>query len=105
MNNTVKIALALAAGSSLLYMGLRKRIKQKKVYLAPDGNTYKENQIYGTYENKLYKNGKEFHYNLPDQHDDPTSNMKSIKVSKNAPLNYTTTQKNTAYHHKGVRHH
>ncbi|MDR6460466.1 hypothetical protein J2786_003600 [Chryseobacterium vietnamense] len=105
MNNTVKIALALAAGSSLLYMGLRKRIKQKKVYLAPDGNTYKENQIYRTYDNKLYKNGKEFHYNLPDQHDELTSNMKSIKVNKNSPLNYSISQKNTAYHHKGVRHH
>lgn len=97
MNNTVKIALAIAAGSSLLYMSLRKKVRQKKIYLAPDGNTYEEDQIYRTYDNKLYKNGKEFYYNLPNQHDEPISaTINYIAVNKNVSLNHNTNQKNTA---------
>ncbi|WP_288447084.1 hypothetical protein [uncultured Chryseobacterium sp.] len=83
-----------------------KKNKTEKVYLAPDGNTYEEDQIYRTYDNKLYKNGKEFYYNLPNQHDELISaNMNYIAVNKNVPLNHNTNRKNTAYHHKGVRHH
>ncbi|MCD9616380.1 hypothetical protein [Chryseobacterium gleum] len=105
MNNTVKLALALAAGSSLLYLGLRKKNKKEKLYLAPDGNTYKEDQIYRTYDNKLYKNGKAFHYNVPELYDDlKASNMNYEKVVNSTHLNYKADQKNPVYHHKGLRH-
>lgn len=104
MNNIVKITLALAAGSSLLYLGLRKKSKKSKVYLAPDGNTYKENQIYRTYDNKLYKNGKEFHYSMPQLGDDQSFNKNYSTVTDTVYSNYKTDHKSTQYHHKGVRH-
>ncbi|WP_374464723.1 hypothetical protein [Chryseobacterium sp.] len=104
MNNTVKIAMALAAGSSLLYLGLRKKSQKKKLYLAPDGNTYKKDQIYRTYDNKLYKNGKEFHYNVPELHDDLKAGNMNYGKTDNGILNYKTNQKNPFYHHKGLRH-
>ncbi|MFP8894715.1 hypothetical protein [Chryseobacterium sp. EZn1] len=104
MNNIVKITLALAAGSSLLYMGLRKKGKKSKVYLAPDGNTYKENQIYRTYDNKLYKNGKEFHYPMPQLEDDQSFNKNYSTVTDTVYSHYKTDHKSTQYHHKGVRH-
>lgn len=105
MNNTVKIALALAAGSSLLYLGLRKKTKKKKLYFAPDGNTYNENQIYRTYDNKLYKNGKEFHYNVPDLSQDLYE--ASINYNKlSSPIDFSNKPqgKKSYYHHKGLRH-
>lgn len=105
MNKTVKIALAIAAGGSLLYLGLRKKGKKKNLYLAPDGNTYKENQIYRTYDNKLYKNGKEFHYNLPEEnHDLLNTNSAYNKASNSVHISYKNHQKNPSYHHKGLRH-
>ncbi|WP_114821804.1 hypothetical protein [Chryseobacterium sp. KLBC 52] len=105
MNNIVKITLALAAGSSLLYLGLRKKSKKSKVYLAPDGNTYKENQIYRTYDNTLYKNGKEFHYSMPQIDNDQYSNKNYSSTIDNVQSNYKADHKSTQYHHKGVRHH
>lgn len=106
MNNTVKIALALAAGSSLLYMGLRKKNKKKEVFLAPDGNTYKENEIYRTYDNKLFKNGKEFHFETPELDDHfPKSNTFYGTMNGNTHLKQQTANKNVTYHHKGIRHH
>jgi hypothetical protein len=49
MNNKVKIALVILAGSSLILLNLRRRKNIKsKTYTAPDGNTYRENQIYRT---------------------------------------------------------
>ncbi|MBV8326687.1 hypothetical protein [Chryseobacterium sp.] len=105
MNNIVKIALALAAGSSLLYLGLRKKGKKKNLYIAPDGNTYKENQIYRSYDNKLYKNGKEFRYNVPDLSDtlyENNTNYNTITVPLH--LSYKAHYKNPSYQHKGSRH-
>lgn len=104
MNNIVKITLALAAGSSLLYLGLRKKSKKNNIYLAPDGNTYKENQIYRTYDNKLYKNGKAFHYSLPQLENDQYSNKNYSTHTNNVYSNYKTDHKSTQYHHKGLRH-
>lgn len=105
MNNTVKIALALAAGSSLLYLGLRKKTKKKILYLAPDGNTYNENQIYRTYDNKFYKNGKAFHYKVPDLSDDLyNTDINYNKLNPPVHLIYKTHRKNPYYHHKGLRH-
>lgn len=104
MNNIVKIILALAAGGSLLYLGLRKKSRKSKVYLAPDGNTYKENQIYRTYDNTLYKNGKEFHYSVPPLENNQYSNKKYSTIIDNIYPNYKTDHKSTQYHHKGVRH-
>ncbi len=104
MNNIVKITLALAAGSSLLYMSLRKKGKKSKVYLAPDGNAYKENQIYRTYDNKLYKNGKEFHYPLPQVENHQYFNKNYSTTTDTIYSNYKTDHKSTEYHHKGLRH-
>lgn len=105
MNNIVKIALALAAGSSLLYLGLRKKSKKINLYIAPDGNIYKENQIYKSYDNKFYKNGKEFHYKIPDLSDTPYE-IDTNYNTMTAPLHvsYKVHHRNPVYHHKGLRH-
>jgi hypothetical protein len=106
MNNAVKIALALAAGSSLLYLGLRKKNKKEKVFLAPDGNTYKENEMYRTYDNKLFKNGKEFHFKTPEPEVHfPKSSTFYGTVNGNTQLKQQTTNNDITYHHKGIRHH
>lgn len=105
MNSKVKIALALVAGSSLIYLGLRKKSKKIKTFVAPDGNTYEENQIYRTFENKLFKNGKEFHFNTPEINQNSySSTLNSDKKSDNLSKNYQTVNKDINYHQKGIRH-
>lgn len=105
MNSTVKIALALAAGSSLLYLGLRKKNKKRETFVAPDGNTYEQDQIYRTYDNKLFKNGKEFHFNTPEsQHESSLSGNQYSKMSDHQNQNYQTVNKEVTYHQKGIRH-
>ncbi|KQT35702.1 hypothetical protein ASG22_01395 [Chryseobacterium sp. Leaf405] len=103
MKNTVKIALALAAGSSLLYLGLRKKNK-KETFLAPDGNTYEKDQIYRTYDNKLFKNGKEFHFNTPEMNQSNQISLNQGKTHENLHQNYQGTNKEVNYHQKGFRH-
>lgn len=105
MNSKVKIALALVAGSSLIYLGLRKKSKKIKTFVAPDGNTYEENQIYRTFENKLFKNGKEFHFTTPEPNQNSySSTLNSDKKSDNLSKNYQTVNKDVNYHQKGIRH-
>ncbi|WP_410704532.1 hypothetical protein [Chryseobacterium sp. SIMBA_029] len=44
MNRKVKIAFGLLAGGSLLFLALKKKKKKVKIFSAPDGNIYGENQ-------------------------------------------------------------
>jgi len=102
MKTKFKIALGLIGTAALVLWNTRRK-KRKIIFTAPDGNTYKENQIYRTSDNKLYKNGKLFHFPTPPQIPDVslkvhTENTESIH--KNIQL----AQKNTSYHQKGNRH-
>ena len=104
MNNIVKLHWLLQQEVLLLYMGSGKKGKKSKSISCPDGNTYKENQIYRTYDNKLYKNGKEFHYPMPKLEDDQSFNKNYSTTTDTIYSNYKTDHKSTRYHHKGLRH-
>jgi hypothetical protein len=105
MNSKIKIALALL-GTGTLIWGLRKRKNnQVKTFTAPDGNTYKENQMYRTSDNKVFKNGKEVHFNSPIPENKNSSANVYDNAAENLSKNYQSVNKNVNYHQKGVRHH
>ncbi|MDQ1096843.1 MULTISPECIES: hypothetical protein [Chryseobacterium] len=107
MNNTLKITLGLIAGGTLVYLaGKKKKAEATKVFTAPDGNTYGENQVYRTIDNKMYRNGKEIHYGHPEPEQNTGSATKHYTENGDQiPKNYQAANKNTNYHQKGVRHH
>lgn len=105
MNNKVKIALAILAGSSLILLNLRRRKNIKsKTYTAPDGNTYRENQIYRTFDNKLYKNGKQITFDTPQLEEKVFAADENGDNIGNISKNYQTVNKQVDYHQKGNRH-
>ena len=106
MNNKIKIALAVIAGGTLVLLNrkIRNRTPKKETFTAPDGNTYKEDQVYRASDGTMYRNGKEIHvdkfqfegdsHTHPNNHNDPF----------NVPKNYDAAPKNVMYHQKGTRH-
>jgi len=106
MNNKIKIALALiGAGSVVAWRMNRRKNGKHKTFTAPDGNTYQENQIYRTFDNKLYKNGKEIHFETPSTDQDSSVNHPFEIQADNLSKNYNMVNKDISYHQKGVRHH
>jgi len=107
MNNKIKVALAFVAGGTLLLLNeRRKRLSKKaKTFTAPDGTTYKENQIYRNSEGKAYRNGKVVHFDhLEFENENHSANsfnhLHDDKISKN----FNTKPQNVDYHQKGKRH-
>lgn len=106
MNNKIKLALALVGAGTAVAWGInRKKKMQKKTFTAPDGNTYEENKIYRTYDNKLYKNGKEIHFETPALEQNASGNHSFDEHAAHLPKNYEAINKDINYHQKGVRHH
>ncbi|MEC5174756.1 hypothetical protein [Chryseobacterium nepalense] len=106
MNNKIKIALALVGAGTAVAWGINRKKKSKvKTFMAPDGNTYEENKIYRTFDNKLYKNGKEIHFETPVTEQNFSGNHAFDEQSGNIPKNYEAVNKDINYHQKGVRHH
>lgn len=106
MNNKIKLALALVGAGTAVAWGItRKRKMQKKTFTAPDGNTYGENQIYRTFDNKLYKNGKEIHFETPTMDEHNSESHAFDEQGGSIPKNYESVNKNINYHQKGIRHH
>lgn len=103
MNNKLKIALGLLAGGTVLFFGLRRKKEKLKTFTAPDGNTYKENQLYRTYDNKLYKNGKQVHFETPKLQKNNSSSQ--FAVNNDSTNDYKDVNIPVTYHQKGVRHH
>lgn len=106
MKNTVKIALGLLAGGSLIFLGLRRKNRKLKTFIAPDGNTYQENQTYRTFDNQLYKNGKKIHFSTPEH--DQKSSSSGYQYDENndsGSKKYQAVNKAVNYHQKGIRHH
>lgn len=108
MNNKVKIALALIAGGTAILLNQRRKklSKKTKIFTAPDGTTYKENQIYRNSEGKAYRNGKVVHFDHLEFDSEPHSanpfnHLHSDKASKN----YQAKPQNVDYHQRGKRHH
>ncbi|KFF11015.1 hypothetical protein N6B72_13610 [Chryseobacterium soli] len=106
MKNTVKIALGLLAGGSLIFLGLKRKNRKIKTFTAPDGNTYQENQTYRTFDNQLYKNGKKIHFSTPESEQKSYSSSHQYNEN-NDPVSkkYQTVNKEVNYHQKGIRHH
>lgn len=105
MNNKIKIALSLIAGGSLIYFGMKKKNAKVKTFTAPDGNTYGEDQLYRTFDNKTYKNGKEVHFNIPET-EGSNKSFHHYETNQKLTKNYQTeNHQNVNYHQKGVRHH
>ncbi|MDQ0594535.1 hypothetical protein QFZ37_002904 [Chryseobacterium ginsenosidimutans] len=105
MNNKVKIALSLIAGGTLILLSLKRKRRQKlKTFIAPDGNSYKENQIYRTFDNSLYKNGKRIHFNKPELEENQSSGDYYDGDTGNLLKNKLNINKNISYHQKGNRH-
>ena len=106
MNTKVKIALAVIAGGTLILAGVRRKKREKlKSFVAPDGNTYQENQIYRTFDNQLYKNGKKIHFNTFEK--ESTNNSQTNYFEQNAVNISAQNQsfnKDVNYHHRGNRH-
>jgi hypothetical protein len=106
MKNTVKIALGLVAGGSLIFLGLKRKNKKLKTFTAPDGNTYQENQTYRTFDNQLYKNGKKISFITPES--EQKSHLSSNHYDENNDMiskKYQAVNKDVNYHQKGIRHH
>lgn len=105
MNNKIKIALAIITGGTLICLSrkIKKRGNKSKTFEAPDGNTYKEGEMYFTADGNIYKNGKLLQFKTPKTDDDvkPKTNFKY----EAAPKSYDMQSKNVNYHQKGIRHH
>ena len=107
MKNSVKIGLGILAGGGLLLAArIFQRNKNKvKTFTAPDGHSYKENEMYRNAHGDIYRNGRKVRMETPgepglDHHyTDAHHNTKSMMESGNQ------TVRNTNYHHKGLRHH
>jgi len=104
MNNKVKIALGLLAAGTLVLVNLKRKRREKlRTFTAPDGNTYQENQIYRTFDDKVYKNGKRLRFNtIEPAQENRSSNNYYEENSINYPKN--NQNKNIDYHQKGNRH-
>lgn len=106
MNNKIKIALALVGAGTAVAWGMKRKKKmQKKTFTAPDGNIYEENKIYRTFDDRLYKNGKEIHFETPATQENTSGNHAFDDQAGSIPKNYETVNKDINYHQKGVRHH
>lgn len=107
MNNKIKLALAIVGAGTAVAWGMnRKKKMQKKTFTAPDGNKYGENQLYRTFDNKLYKNGKEIHFETPSmEHHHSGNHSFDEQAGSSIPKNYEAVNKDINYHQKGVRHH
>ncbi|SEM33624.1 hypothetical protein SAMN05421856_102469 [Chryseobacterium taichungense] len=106
MNNKIKVALALIGAGTVVAWRMNRKSKGKlKSFTAPDGNTYQENQLYRTFDNKLYKNGKQIHFETPETNQNSAGNHTFDEHADHLPKNYETVNKDITYHQKGVRHH
>jgi len=105
MDNKIKITLGLIAAGSLFYAAFRKRNNKVKQFTAPDGNMYLENQLYRTYDDKLYKNGKQVRFNTKDMEEKPSTVTNHYDDNQTIPKNFQLFNKNVSYHQRGIRHH
>lgn len=104
MKNSVKVALGIVTGGVLIYLNQKRKQKSKALlYTAPDGNQYKEDQMYRTAEGDVYKNGKKVHFELPSDSvqnkSRVDSNFNNQHLNENVNLNHEVS-----YHQRGQRH-
>lgn len=107
MNNNVKIALGIIAGGSLVLATqlLKSKKTNKKVFTAPDGNSYKENQMYRNAHGEIFQNGKQLHFETPELLAEANQSLDSNYGNDNFSRSHQAVSRNINYHQKGVRHH
>ncbi|PTT67736.1 hypothetical protein DD829_05845 [Chryseobacterium sp. HMWF035] len=104
MNHKIKIALALITGGTLVYLSrkMKSAKNESKTFLGEDDNTYQKDETYFTADGKMYKNGKEVHFKIPEISEKSVNrNFQNDRIQKN----YEAHPQNVGYHHKGTRHH
>lgn len=109
MNTTIRIALGAASAATaaaLAFVLYKKRKSNPSLhFMAPDGNTYKEGQIYKTIDNQYYKNGKPLKMNVPPQSEAGNVSQKTFGHDAEAHTYASQPIQNVNYHHRGQRHH
>ncbi|WP_333852328.1 hypothetical protein [Epilithonimonas sp.] len=107
MNNNVKIALGIIAGGSLVLATqlLKSKKTKKKIFKAPDGNSYKENQLYRNAHGEIFQNGKQLHFETPEFLSEADQSLDSNYGNDYFSRSHQTVPRNINYHQKGVRHH
>ena len=107
MKNTIKVALGFAAGGALILLNQlrKKKQRQDKQFMAPDGNKYLKNEMYRNAEGEIFKNGKKMHFDTPKHLTDANSKI-DARLAKNVNVNaQNQIGRNVTYHKRGVRHH
>ncbi|MFP3599476.1 hypothetical protein [Chryseobacterium sp. SIMBA_029] len=62
-------------------------------------------KTYITYDNKIYKNGKEIRFKTPESDLNHVITSKSYEVdNESVSKNYQSVGRNVSYHQKGIRH-
>lgn len=106
MKNSIKIALGIVTGGALVYLA-KKRLQGKntgEVFTAPDGNQYKENQMYRTAEGEVFRNGKKMRVQTPVNSSQNLSKVDSKFNSQHLNENFNLPKNDVSYHHRGDRH-
>ena len=106
MKNSVKIALGIVTSGVLVYLA-KKRFQNKnkeELFIAPDGNKYKANQMYRTAEGEVFRNGKKMRIQTPIDSVKNESLVDSNYNSQHLSENHNLPQQDVSYHQKGKRH-
>lgn len=107
MKNSLKIALGIAAGGALVLLARKRKLsRDRNTFIAPDGKSYRENEMYRTSEGDIYKNGKLMHFETPELSAAANAKIDSNLYRKNSGKeNNQSLSHNVTYHKRGVRHH
>jgi hypothetical protein len=106
MKSGIKIALGVIAGGSLLIAAgiiSKPRKNKSQTFTAPDGNTYREDEMYRNSQGEIYQNGKKLHFDTPELLSQAHHHIDSQLNLKLNNKNFASKQVN--YHQKGIRHH
>ncbi|MFY1046355.1 hypothetical protein [Chryseobacterium sp. GP-SGM7] len=106
MKNSVKIALGIVTGGVLIFLNQKRRQRKNngEIFTAPDGNQYKENQMYRAANGEVFRNGKKLRSQIPLDFSYKQNKFDSNMNNQNLNENFNLPKNNVSYHHKGDRH-
>lgn len=106
MKNSVKIALGIVTGGVLIFLNQKRKQRKNKgeIFTAPDGNQYKENQMYRTAEGEVFRNGKKMRVQIPLDSSHNQSKVDPHFNNQHLNENLNSSKNNVSYHQKGDRH-
>lgn len=105
MKNSMKIALGIIAGGVLVFLNQKRkgRTNKNQKFTAPDGNHYKENQMYRTAEGEVFQNGRKIRFETLENTLSTHNHVEKSFNNQHLTDNYSLSQQ-IAYHQKGNRH-